>query len=176
MTRRPESRELSTAGPAASPQGITRLRSELERLFDRFFGPEWGSFSGLGRGMLSALPSPQSGWMPSVDVTDSEREFTVRAELPGLDAKDIDVSVSGNRLVLSGEKKEEHEEKGKAFFRSERRYGTFRRAIPLPAGADPDRIRAEYDQGVLVVHVEKSEAVRPKRIEVSSPGTKTKQP
>jgi HSP20 family protein len=100
---------------------------------------------------------------------DSEREFLLRAELPGLNPGDIELSISGNSLVLSGEKKAEHEEKQGGFFRSERRYGAFRRVIPLPAGTDPDRISAEYDRGVLVVRVEKSEAAKPRRIEVSAP-------
>ena|SRR5579862_6307830 len=156
-------RDLSL--PQSQPfQGLSRLRSEMDRLFDRFIG------SGLG----SALSHPFSGmsWMPSVEVKDSDKEFTVRAELPGLDAKDIEVSVAGDHLILSGEKKQESEEKGKTFYRSERRYGSFRRAIPLAPGADAGKVSAEYDKGILTVHIPKSETLKPKRIEVSSPAVK----
>ena len=168
--RRGESREtrqhVETAkqGTYGISEGISRLRSELDRVFDRFFSPhraEWGGMSW-----------PLGHWAPSVEIVDSEHEFVVRAEIPGLNPKDIELSVSGDILVLSGEKREEREQKGKSFVRSERRYGAFRRTVSLPRGVDPERISARYEQGILSVHVPKSETVKPHRIEVSSP-TKT---
>ncbi len=156
--REPERRELSA--PAAQP-GLLRLRSELDRLFEQFLGPEM--FSG------GAFPFLRTAWTPSVDVIDGEKEFTVRAEIPGLGAEDVQLTVSGNYLLLSGEKKEEREDREKGFVRSERRYGSFRRMIPIPAGADPEKVTAEYDRGMLTVHLPKSDARKPRQIQVSAP-------
>jgi HSP20 family protein len=147
------------AGPVTP--GLVRLRSELDRLFDRFFGPE-----PLWKGSLSFLGM---GWAPSVDVIDAEKEFTVRAEMPGLDAEDIQLSVTDTQLILAGEKKDEHEDRWKGFVRSERRYGSFRKVIPIPVGADSRHITADYDKGVLTVHLPKSELRKPRQIAVSAP-------
>ncbi|HLY09251.1 MAG TPA: Hsp20/alpha crystallin family protein [Planctomycetota bacterium] len=155
--RRSESRSLSPqtiAAPRSS--GLVRLHSELDRLLNRFFGRE----STVRRG-FTLLGDP---WSPSVDVIDADREFTVRAELPGLDPEDIHLALSGNLLVVSGEKKDEHEDKWKGFIRSERRYGSFRKMIPIPAGADPDHVTAEIDRGVLTVHLPKSTTRKPRPI------------
>lgn len=161
-SRRRGLRERPAPGEAAAgPPGLRSLRSELDRLFDRFFGPE--------RGWRGGPAAAGAGWSPSVDVVDADREFTVRAEMPGLDPEDIRVSVVGDVLVLAGEKRDEHEDKWKGFVRSERRYGAFRKLIPIPAGADPDRVTADYDRGVLTVHLPKSEARKPRPITISGP-------
>lgn len=147
--RRAETHDLSE--PVSRTPGVSRLHAEFDRLFDRFFGSE---------------SEGRPGWAPSVDVIDSEREYTVRAEMPGFDPEDIEVSLTGNTLVLSGEKKDEHEDKWKGFVRSERRYGAFRKAIPLPAGADPAKVTAEYHRGILTVRLAKSETKKPRQIPV----------
>lgn len=148
-------------GAGAASPGLLRLRSELDRLFDRFFGPET-----LWKGGLSFLGA---GWAPSVDVIDAEKEFTVRAEMPGLDPEDIHLSITDTQLILAGEKKDEHEDRWKGFVRSERRYGTFRKVLPLPAGADPRHVTADYEKGVLTIHLPKSELRKPRQISVSAP-------
>jgi len=164
------SRELSVpAGTAARPLVFGNLRTELDRLFDRFFGPEAarkGGLAFLGGG----------GWNPSVDVVDSEREFTVRAEVPGLDPEDIKLSLLGNSLVLAGEKKDAHEDRWKGFVRSERRYGAFRKVIPIPPGVDPDRVTADCDRGILTVHLPKSETRKPRSISVTGTAAEKKPP
>lgn len=137
---------------------LARLRSEMDRLFERFFQEPWTA--------LTEAFAPARAWMPLVDVLDSEKEVTVRAEVPGLGPQDVEVTLSGNTLVLRGEKKEEREERGQAYYRAERRYGAFQRAIPLPAGVDPDQVSAEYDKGILTVRIAKKEEAKPKRIEV----------
>lgn len=157
---RGESARREISAPSAPP-GLLRLRSELDRLFEHFFGPEL--FSG------GAFPFLRAPWMPSVDVIDGEKEFTVRAEIPGLGPEDVQLTVSGNVLLLSGEKKEEREDREKGLVRSERRYGSFRRMIPIPAGADPERVTAEYDRGMLTVHLPKSDTRKPRQISVSAP-------
>ncbi len=94
--------------------------------------------------------------------------MTVRAELPGIDPKDLDVTVTGNQLVLSGEKKESSEHDGKDFYHSETRYGSFRRMIPLPDGVDTENVDAQYANGVLTLHLKKTAPAAQKRIEVKA--------
>ena len=127
------------------------FRREMDRLFDDFFGA-WG-----GR----ALAPFGEGWgafSPQVDVAEMEDEIKVSAELPGLDAKDVDVTVSHNTLTLKGEKKQEHEEKGEGYYRSERSYGSFQRSIPLPGTVETDEADAAFDKGVLTITFPKAAA------------------
>jgi HSP20 family protein len=134
------------------------FRREIDSLFDRFFDFD----NGNGNGM--------SAWNyePHVNVGEYEDRFEVTAELPGLTPKDFSVEVKDNQLWISGEKKEEHEENGNTYQRVERRYGAFRRVIPLNAQVNADHVAAEYKDGVLTVRVPKAESAKPKRIEVKS--------
>jgi len=93
---------------------------------------------------------------PRVDVTESEKEINVAAELPGIEEKDIDVTVSGNSLTIKGEKKEEKEDKGKDYYRMERSYGSFSRTIPLPVEVETDHASASYKKGILLIKIPKS--------------------
>jgi HSP20 family protein len=140
---------------------LSSLRREMDRLFDDFF-------TGFPRaGWLAAEPGKLS---PSVDVAETEKEITVTAELPGLDEKDIEVNLSDGVLTLKGEKKSEKEEKDKTFYRSERSYGMFQRAIPLPVEVLEDKVEAEFAKGVLTVHLLKSPAAqkKAKKIEIAT--------
>ena len=105
------------------------------------------------------FPSPGS-WEPpaavKVDVSETADEVQVAVELPGMDAKNVELSFHGNTLVIKGEKKEEKETKEKDFHVRERRFGSFHRMIPLPAGVDGDKATAEYDKGVLHVTIPKT--------------------
>jgi HSP20 family protein len=105
-------------------------------------------------------------WAPAIDVAEDDKELTVRAEVPGIDPKDLDVTVAGGQLVLSGEKKESSESKNKGFYQSETRYGSFRRAVPLPEGVDTENVDAQYANGVLTLHLAKTAPAGTKRIEV----------
>jgi HSP20 family protein len=139
---------------------LANLRSEIDRLFDSFL-----------REPLEAIDWPffsERGWAPTVDVAEDEHEFTVRAELPGLDPKDLDVTISGNHLVLSGEKKEATEKRTKDFYHSESRFGSFHRTIPLPDAVDTEKVEADYANGVLVVHLKKLPSAAAKRIDVKA--------
>lgn len=138
--------------------GVRTFRDEMDRLFDSFFGiSPW----------TSTIHSSGSGqWNPDLDVSETEKEFVIRAELPGLDPHDVDVRVTGNVLTLSGEKKEEAEDKKDGYYRSERRYGSFLRSLELPADTKPDLVSAEFDKGVLVVKVPKDEKAAPRKIEI----------
>lgn len=132
-----------------------RFRDELQRLWERVFGePPRDLFR-------------PSGWAPSVDVIDGDREVTVRAELPGLEPDDVQVTASGGVLTLAGEKKETREERKDRFTRSETRWGVFRRTFALPPGADPDQAEATFERGVLTVRIPKRESEAPRRIRVS---------
>ncbi len=141
---------------------LSRFRSEMDRLFDQFFGDE---FFGLPARSEGQWPR---GWWPSADVTERDDEVLVRAELPGVDPEDLDVTISGDVLTISGEKRETEEEREENYYRSERRFGSFRRSMPLPTSVDPDSVEAEYRNGVLTVHLEKTETAQPKRIPVKA--------
>ena len=143
------------------PSSLGLFRSEMNRLMDRFFADPLSMFADDG--------SPSfSGWAPSFDVVDGEKEVTVRAEIPGVDPKDVEVTVLGNLLTISGEKKNSREEKGKQVWRSECSYGSFRRSIALPEGVDAEKVSAEHANGILTVKVAKSKAAASKRIPVSA--------
>jgi HSP20 family protein len=139
---------------------LATLRTEVDRLFNTFL-----------RDPLSAFDWPLAGqreWLPAVDVSESDKEVTIRAEVPGIDPKDIEVSVSGNQLTLSGEKKETSEREGRDFHRVESHYGMFHRVVELPGNVDAEHVEAEYANGVLTVKLNKTQATQPKRIEVKT--------
>lgn len=127
------------------------LQRDMNRLFD-----------GFSRGIFDL--SPMRGGLgsyeslsPRVDVTESDKEVTVTAEIPGMDEKDIEVVFSNDVLTLKGEKKREEEDKGKGYYRLERAYGSFHRAIPIPTETNADKVKASFKNGVLTVKLEKSE-------------------
>ena len=132
-------------------------------------------FEGLHRSMNQVLESfrrdfdfPSLGsWeavaAPNVDVSETDDKVEVEAELPGMDAKNVELSFQGNSLVLKGEKTEEKETKEKDFHIRERRFGSFHRMIPLPAGVDIDKAKAEYEKGVLRVTIPKTAEAKQQR-------------
>jgi HSP20 family protein len=130
---------------------------EMDRIFDRFAQEFGWATTGFG----SAI-----GWAPALDVTETDQEIVVRAEIPGIDPQDVDVQVSGRLLTVSGEKREAHEEKRGATYRAERRFGRFRRTIELPSAVEVDQVSARIDKGVLTITLPRSERSRPKRVEI----------
>lgn len=142
-----------------SANAVASFHGEVDRWFERFFdSPFWGPPS---------LLSETRFWSPSLDVSENDEEITVTAEIPGVDAKDFDISVSGNLLTISGEKKVESEERKGSMYRAERRFGSFRRSINLPDSVDAEKVEAEYDRGILTVRLPKAEKARARRIKVS---------
>jgi len=105
-------------------------------------------------------------WSPLVDITEDEKEYVVKAEIPEMKKEDIKINVNEDVLTVSGERKYEKEEKGKKYHRVERAYGSFMRSFTLPEDADGTKVNAEYKDGVLKVHLPKSEKAKPKAIEV----------
>jgi HSP20 family protein len=136
---------------------VSRLRDEMDRLWQDFFGP--------GRRALRPLAEE---WIPPVDISDTADKVTVRVEVPGMDAKDIDISLSGDILTIKGEKKAGKEEKGENFYLVERSYGSFARSLRLPAVVEADKIEATYKQGVLTITCPKKEEVKAKQITIKA--------
>lgn len=144
---------------SASGTAITRFHSEVDRLFDRFLGDPFGG--------SRFAPLWREGVWPSIDISDTEDALVVTAEVPGVDAEDLDISVSGDMLTLSGQKKEQREERREGFYHSERRFGSFRRTVTLPVPVNREEITAECRDGVLRIRLPKSEGATPKRIPVT---------
>ncbi len=109
---------------------------------------------------------PQARWVPAVDVHESDKEITLRTELPGLTGEDVELTVDQGRLTVQGEKRFGKEESDGEYRRVESRYGTFYRSFPLPDSIDQDNIAAHFDNGVLNVTLPKTEAAKPKKIDV----------
>jgi len=125
---------------------LTLLRREMNSLFDNFF-----------RGFeLEPFKGHFGTFSPSVDIQESVKDIKVTAELPGVDDKDIDVSLGKDSLTIKGEKQEEKEDRGKDYYRMERSFGSFSRTIPLPAEVDTVRAKAEFKKGVLTVTLPKT--------------------
>jgi HSP20 family protein len=103
---------------------------------------------------------------PAVDIAEDENAITVKAEVPGCKAEDIDISVHGNTLTISGEKKTEEEKKEKGYYHLERSYGSFRREFTMPANADPNKVEASCKNGVLTVVLPKSEKEKAVKVKV----------
>ena len=123
------------------------FRREIDRVFDDF---RWGF------GRWPELPAMDL--TPTMDVTETEKEYEVKAELPGMEEKDVEVTLTDGVLTIRGEKKIDHEEKGKGFHMVERSYGSFSRSLELPAGIDPETIKATLEKGVLTVSIPKKAA------------------
>ena len=139
---------------------LSRLRNEVDRLFDDF-PARWPTFR---FGLASSLP------MPAVEITETEKAYKLGVEVPGIDPADIDVSVDGSTLVISGEKKEEREEKEKGYLYSERSYGSFERRIALPPGADAESIKARVRKGVLEITLPKDKAAQKSKRRIAVDG------
>jgi HSP20 family protein len=164
--------EVKKTPPTRMPDAWQSFRGELDRVFDRFAG----SFSLPSfRRMFDIEPawrteSSFSFPSPSVDVTEDGKTYKITAELPGLEQKNIDISLSGDMLTLKGEKHYEKDEEDKNRHVSERAYGSFQRSFVLPDGVDRDKIAADLSKGVLTITLPKSaEAQKPeKKIEVKA--------
>ncbi|HEX8751357.1 MAG TPA: Hsp20/alpha crystallin family protein [Nitrospira sp.] len=105
-------------------------------------------------------------WMPTVDISETEGEYLIKAELPEVRKEDVKVTVENGVLTLQGERRQEKDEKGKRFHRVERSYGSFVRSFSLPESVDEGAVKAEYKDGVLNLHLPKTERVKPKAIDV----------
>jgi HSP20 family protein len=131
------------------------LQDRMNRLFDD-----------AGRGWRADEPAATTTWSPAVDIFETENEIVVKAELPGVDRKDITLNLENNVLTVKGERKFEKETKEENYHRIERSYGGFSRAFSIPATVDEEKIRADYHDGILRIALPKKEQVRPKQIRI----------
>lgn len=140
------------------------LQREMNRLFEDFFDDFPLALRPGEKGLMSA------GFSPRVDVSETDKEVRVSAELPGMDEKDISVEMHEAAITIRGEKREEKEEKNKNWFSREQSYGAFQRVIPLPASVVGDKASAKFRKGVLTIVVPKKETeqVRRKAIRIES--------
>ena len=116
--------------------------------------------------VVPALFAEQGGIFPEFDIAETGEHIIVKADLPGIDVDDLDINVVNNVLTVRGERKEEYEESKEQYHRIERRCGSFHRSFTLPAAVDTEGIEAHYKDGVLTLKIPKSEAAKPKRIEI----------
>ncbi|MBW2056644.1 MAG: Hsp20/alpha crystallin family protein [Deltaproteobacteria bacterium] len=133
---------------------LTTLRDEMDKLWSRFFG-EWPT-----------LEPFRTEWAPSLDVSETKDNIVVKGEVPGIDPKDIDISIANGVLTIKGEKKQEQEEKDENYHMIERRYGSFSRSIRLPHDIQNDKVKASYKNGVLKITLPKSEEAKRKEVKI----------
>ncbi len=139
---------------------LDSFQSDMNRLFDGFFGRrDTGNGSGYGR-----------RWIPAMDLVETDDSLVLRADLPGLERDDIEIEVKDSVLTVSGERKAEHEDKGEGYYRVERAFGRFSRALDLPQGIDASRVNANFKRGVLEVRIPKPAERKPTRVEIGGGG------
>jgi HSP20 family protein len=134
---------------------------ETQNRLARFFGLTPTRLSNGGKESMTITE-----WAPSVDIAEDDKEWLVKADLPEVKKEDVKVTVENGVLTITGERKLEKEEKGKKYHRMERSYGNFLRSFTLPDAADSSKVNAEFKDGVLRVHLPKSEKAKPKAVEV----------
>lgn len=133
---------------------LTALQTEVNRLFSRASGDV----------------TDRQSWTPAVDVVETDDAIVLKAELAGMDPKDISIEVQDNVLTVSGERRFQEEVKEDKYYRIERRYGSFSRSLALPPTADESKVEAKYDNGLLEITVPKAEIAKPKKITVAVGG------
>ncbi len=109
-----------------------------------------------------------------MDLVETDDDLVLRADLPGLSEGDVNIEVEDNVLTISGQRKAEHEERKEGYYRVERAYGSFSRSLTLPEGVDPERVRANFDRGVLEVRIPKPEQRKPRKVTISAGGETAK--
>jgi HSP20 family protein len=137
---------------------LQTIQQEMNRLFGTFFeNPQGGPGDG---GTLSR-------WIPPMDLVEEGDHFVLRADLPGVKEEDVKVELDDNVLMISGERKSEHEDRREGYYRLERAAGSFSRSLTLPEGVEPDSIQAQFGNGVLTVRIPKPEERKPRRVAIN---------
>jgi HSP20 family protein len=144
---------------------LATIQNEMNRLFGTFFDDP-------GRGGETAQPLRR--WIPAMDLVETEGDFVLRADLPGLTESDVNIELEDNVLTISGERKANTEERKEGYYRVERAFGAFSRSLTLPEGVDPEKVRAHFDRGVLEVTVPKPEQRKPRKVTISAGGGESK--
>jgi HSP20 family protein len=136
-----------------SGREVDSLQSEVNRVFDAFFG------NGV---------APQRRWVPAMDLVETDDSLVLRADLPGMRREDVDIEIKDGVLTVAGERDADHEEKAEGFYRVERAFGRFSRSLTLPDGIDADSVTADFTDGVLEVRVPKPEQRKPHRVQIGA--------
>jgi HSP20 family protein len=136
--------ERRSAMQALAPWTGSGLRREMDRLFERFFESPWPQLTALG------------DWTPALDVSEGKDAITVKAEVPGVDPKDINISLEGDTLTIKGEKEQKKEEKDERRHRIERSYGAFMRSVGMPAPVDASKVTATFKNGLVTITLPKA--------------------
>jgi HSP20 family protein len=137
---------------------LNTIQSEMNRLFNTFFEGAPGGGAQMRR------------WLPAMDLVETQDDFVLRADLPGLSEGDVNIEFEDNVLTISGERRSEHEEHKEGYYRVERASGAFQRSLTLPEGVDPEAIQASFDKGVLEVRIPKPEQRKPRKVSISAGG------
>jgi len=132
---------------------LDSFRKNMDRVFDDFFS-------------LKPTTLFESEWLPTLDVEENDKAVHVKAEMPGINEKDLNVTLENNVLTISGEKKEEKEDNKKNYVLSERRFGSFSRSVTLPDGIKSEKIKAGFKNGILNIEIPKEETAKPKKISI----------
>ena len=138
-------------------ENLFSLHNEIGRAFGDLFGSQEG-----------AADTEERYWTPRVDISETENDFEIRAELPGVSESDVNISVTDNRLTVKGEKLQESETQDKSYHRVERRYGNFQRSFTLPRNVETTNIKAGFKDGVLTLSIPKPEAAKPTEIPIET--------
>jgi HSP20 family protein len=146
---------------AESNRGLSLFRREMEHAFERtrqaFERDPWHALDEFGL----------NSW-PAIDVSEDDKNYSIRVDVPGLESKDLDIEVSGNQLTIQGSREEKHDERRDGEHRHERFSGSFSRTVTLPASVDPDKVKAAYEKGVLTITASKAPGQVSKKVPVSA--------
>jgi HSP20 family protein len=132
------------------------IQNEMNRLFNTFFDTP-GAANG----------TTYRRWIPAMDLVETENNFVLKADLPGLSEADVNIELDDNVLTISGERKSEHEDRKAGYYRVERSYGSFRRSLTLPEGVEAEAVTATFDKGVLEVTVPKPAQQQPRKVQIA---------
>jgi HSP20 family protein len=132
---------------------LDSLQGDMNRLFDRFF--EGRAANGTSR-----------RWIPAMDLVETDDHLVLRGDLPGMTEDDVDIEIKDSVLTVSGERRAEHEDKGEGYHRVERAFGSFSRSLSLPQGIEPERVEANFKDGVLEVRIPKPAEAKPTRVQI----------
>lgn len=141
--------------PTTTP--VSNLRREMDRIFNELIPFSW---------RLEDTESNVGMWSPTIDMMESDEEYLIEADLPGLSKKDIQINCHDNVLTIEGERKLEDKEERKGYLRNERYFGSFKRSIMLPASISDDKIKATFKDGVLKINVPKAEKSKRKTVKI----------
>jgi HSP20 family protein len=141
---------------------LNTIQNEMNRLFNTFFEAPAPAGNGQGHQLRR--------WLPAMDLVETDDHFVLRADLPGLSEKDVNIELEDNVLTISGERKAEHEERKEGYYRVERASGSFSRSLTLPDGVDAGGVTAHFDKGVLEVRIPKPEERKPRKVSITVGG------